>query len=182
MNNQLLWYVARSSGLVAWGLLAASVLAGLVSSARIVRPTRPFQAMHRYLGGLSLVFVAVHVTTIVLDTYVPFGIAAVFVPFASEWHPLAVAFGIVAVDLLVAIAVTSAFVAYLPSRLWTAVHSLSAVAYLFATVHLFTSGTDATNRAVIVVALATSVAVAFLTAVRIVQAAERRRMRAPVRG
>lgn len=37
MNNQLWWYVARSGGIVAWALLAGSVLWGLALSTKVMR-------------------------------------------------------------------------------------------------------------------------------------------------
>ncbi|HEY0396749.1 MAG TPA: ferredoxin-NADPH reductase, partial [Acidimicrobiia bacterium] len=59
MSGQFPWYVARSAGLVAWALLAASVLWGLALSTKILSPkVRPnwILDLHRWLGGLALVF------------------------------------------------------------------------------------------------------------------------------
>jgi hypothetical protein len=96
--NQLWWYVARAGGLLSWALLAGAVLWGLALSSRAFGK-RPRPAwlldLHRYLGGLALVFLGVHVVAIVLDGYVHFGLSQVLVPFASTWHPGAVAWGIV---------------------------------------------------------------------------------------
>ena len=64
-------------------------------------------SLHRYLGALALVFVGVHVAAILLDSYTDFGITDVLVPFTGSWHPLAVAWGIVGMYLLVAIEITS---------------------------------------------------------------------------
>ena len=65
MSGMLPWYVARSSGLIAWALLAASVLWGLAISTRVLRGTpRPswLLDLHRYLGGIATVFVGVHIS------------------------------------------------------------------------------------------------------------------------
>jgi len=110
MSAQLPWYVARASGVVAWALLAGSVLWGLAMTTRTVGRLvrRPWLLdLHRFLGGLALVFTVIHVAAIVADTYVHFGLAEALVPFASGWHPVAVAFGIVGFYLLVAVQVTS---------------------------------------------------------------------------
>ena len=58
--------------------------------------------LHRFLGGLATVFVCVHVAAVVFDSYVAFGLADVLVPLASSWHPVAVAWGVVALYLLLA--------------------------------------------------------------------------------
>lgn len=42
MNSQMIWYVARSSGIVTWALLAASVLWGLALTTKFMgRKPRP---------------------------------------------------------------------------------------------------------------------------------------------
>ena len=64
MTTQLWWYVARAGGLVSWALLAATVLWGLSLSSKVFgRRPRPawLLDLHRYLGGLAVVFVGVHV-------------------------------------------------------------------------------------------------------------------------
>ena len=43
-----------------------------------------------------MIFIGVHILGLFLDTYVHFGLADLFVPLASSWHPIPVAFGIVA--------------------------------------------------------------------------------------
>jgi predicted ferric reductase len=145
MDSKLIWYTARASGIVTWALLAASVLWGLALSSRMLRArTRPAWLMdlHRFLAGAAVVFLAVHVTSIVLDTYVHFGIVEILVPFTGAWHPDAVAWGIAGLYLLLALQVTSMLRARLSKRLWRAVHYLSFPLFAVATVHGLTAGTD----------------------------------------
>jgi methionine sulfoxide reductase heme-binding subunit len=145
MDGSLWWYTARAGGLVAWGLLATSVLLGLLLSTKILggRP-RPawLLDLHRYLGGAAVVFTAIHVATIVADSYVHFGLAEILVPFIGSWHPVAVGWGIVATYLLVAVELTSLLRARLPLRLWRATHYLSFPLFALASVHSLTAGTD----------------------------------------
>jgi predicted ferric reductase len=130
---------------VAWGLLATSVLLGLLLSTKILggRP-RPawLLDLHRYLGGAAVVFTAIHVATTVADSYVHFGLAEILVPFIGSWHPVAVGWGIVATYLLVAVELTSLLRARLPLRLWRATHYLSFPLFALASVHSLTAGTD----------------------------------------
>ena len=86
--TQLWWYVARASGLVAWLLLTASVMWGIFLSTKLLqRLRRPawLLDLHRWLGGLTVAFVAVHLVALVADSYVSFDLADVLVPFASGW-------------------------------------------------------------------------------------------------
>lgn len=151
MNGKLWWYVARSGGLVAWWAASASVLWGLLLSTRVFQRRTPaawLLGLHRFLGGLCVVFTAFHVAGLVADNYAHFGPAEVFVPLASRWHPVAVAWGVVALYLLLAVEVTSLAMRRLPRRLWRAVHSGSFAIFVLSGVHAFAAGTDRTNRAV----------------------------------
>ena len=75
VNDKVWWYATRSAGIVAWVLLALSVLWGLALSTKVFgkRP-RPnwLLDLHRFLGGLAVVFTAVHVVAIVFDSFVSF--------------------------------------------------------------------------------------------------------------
>ena len=180
--SRLTWYIARSSGLVDWLLMAASIVWGLVLSTRLIK-RRGLPAwllsLHRYLGNLAMVFLAVHVVALSVDTYVPFGPKELFVPLASTWRPGAVAWGIVSMYLLLAIQLTSWMMKRLPKVWWRRIHHTSAVVFVAATVHGFTAGADGANPVVQWGALVVGALVAFLVLVRVL--ADRRPTRVPVR-
>lgn len=170
MSTQVWWYVARAGGIVAWALLALSVIWGLLLSTRLLggRPTPAWLTdLHRFLGGLALVFTAVHVAGLVADSYLHFGWAEIFVPFASAWRPLPVAAGVLAMYLLVAVEVTSLMMRRIPRRSWKRVHQSSFVLFLLATLHGAFAGTDATSLVYRWFSVALIVAVIFLTIVRV---------------
>jgi len=171
------WYVARSGGIVAWVLLALSLMIGLMLSSKVwgrrVSPAWHL-SVHRFLGGLAVLFTVIHVVAVMLDDFVDFGWADVLVPFASDWKPQAVAWGIVGFYLLVAIELTSLAMRRLPKRLWRAIHWSSVGLFVTATVHGWQAGTDA-GRAFIMAIVASIVVLTVLTAVRITRAAVRAR-------
>jgi predicted ferric reductase len=169
MDGKLWWYTARASGLVAWALLAAGMLLGLLLSTRVARRPRPAWVLdlHRFLGGAGVVFVAIHVASIVLDGYVDFGLSQVLVPLAAAWHPVAVAWGIVGFYLLLAVELTSLLRAYLPKRVWRATHFLSFPLFVSATTHLLSAGTDRHSGLVRTSVVILCAAVAVLAAVRL---------------
>jgi predicted ferric reductase len=163
MNNQLWWYIARSGGIVAWALLAASVLWGLALSTRVLRGRpRPnwILDLHRFLGGLALIFTGVHVLSLVLDSYVHFGVTEILVPFASDWHPAAVAWGVISLYLLLAVELTSLLRKRISKRLWRSTHYASFPLFLFSTVHALSAGTD---RAIVLLRAAVVVATAVVS-------------------
>ena len=164
------WYASRSAGLVAWALLAGSVLLGLLLSTKAMgRRVRPnwIQDLHRGLSGLAVAFVAVHVATAVADSYVHFGLADVTVPFASGWRTLAIAWGIVSMYLLVAVEATSLLKKHLPKGWWRKLHYLSFPLFITATTHGLTAGPDSATTAGIATVTVVSAAVVGLTVMRI---------------
>lgn len=143
--SRIPWYVARSSGIVAWALIVATIVWGLLLATKVLgrRPAPAWLlSLHRYLGGLTVAFVGVHVGAILLDSYTNFGITDVLVPFTGSWHPWAVAWGIVGMYLLAAIEVTSLLRHRLSKRTWHAVHLLSYFLFATTTIHMLTAGTD----------------------------------------
>lgn len=169
MNQHTWWYVSRASGVVAWGLLTSAVVLGLWLSLRLTKQ-RPRPAwtldLHRFLGGLAVVFTGVHLAGLVADSYVHFGAEELFVPFASTWKPGAVTWGIVGLYLLLAIELTSLGMRFLPRKLWRGVHLTSYLLFAVATVHMFAAGTDAGRRPLEWAGVAGVGVVGFLTLAR----------------
>jgi hypothetical protein len=151
VNSKLAWYAARASGLIAWSVVTASIVWGLVVSTRLVRRKGVpawFLDLHKFLGTLSVLFVGVHLFALWADNYVAFGPAELFVPLASHWRPFPVAWGIAATYLLVAIQLTSWTMRLIPRRVWHAVHMTSLPMFVLATMHGFTAGADSRNLVV----------------------------------
>ena len=169
--SKVWWYVARSAGIVAWGLSAFAVLWGLALATRALgrKPPAPWLLdVHRFLGALTVIFVVVHLVGLAFDPWASFGIDELLIPMASSWKPAAVAWGIVAFYLLLAIEGTSLIKTRLPVKLWRGVHLTSYAMYAMATVHLLLSGTDRYNpvlRTTIVVSIG---AVVFFTMYRLI--------------
>lgn len=178
LPDQIWWYVARSGGIVALILAALSVIWGLLLSTRVTggRPTPKWlTSLHRYLGTLTVTFTAVHVGALVADSYVAFGWSDIFVPLASEWKPVPVAFGIVALYLLAAVQVSSLVMKRMPRRWWKLIH-LSSFGLLWAgLVHGATAGTDAANPVYVLTMAALACATLLLTLFRLLAGRRRRR-------
>jgi predicted ferric reductase len=150
VNPKLSWYVARASGIVSWILVTTSILWGLLLSARVLnRHTAPgwLLDLHRYLGALSIVFTGVHIAGLVGDNWMKIGWGEVLIPMRSAWRPGAVAWGVAAFYMLVAIEITSLLKSRIPRKLWRATHYVSFPLFIACTVHGVQSGKDAHHRA-----------------------------------
>jgi sulfoxide reductase heme-binding subunit YedZ len=180
------WFLTRASALVAFVLLTATLLAGLVSVRRTAGvPRFVSQAVHRNVTLLALGFVVMHVATTVLDGYVPIGWAAAVLPFTSGYRTPWVAAGTVAFDLAILLTVTSLARARVGLRLWRGIHWLAYALWPLTLVHYLGAGTDARVAWGRWLAIAAAVAVPGAVAVRVaaaVSAAGRAPARHPVRG
>jgi predicted ferric reductase len=164
VSPQFWWYVTRASGIVAWLMLTASVIWGVILSTKAFPAQRRpawLLDLHRWLGGLTVSFVAIHLIALVADSYVHFTLTDVAVPFASDWKPGAVAFGVIGAWLLIAVELTSLAMRRLPRKVWRAIHLTSYVVFWLASIHAALAGTDRTQRLYQVTAAASIVAVAW---------------------
>jgi sulfoxide reductase heme-binding subunit YedZ len=170
MNPQFWWYLTRASGIVAWLMLTASVIWGIVLSTKAFPELRRpawLLDLHRWLGGLTVSFVAIHMAALVADNYVSFDLVDLTVPLASAWKPLAVALGVVAMWLLVAVEVTSLLMKRLPRRVWRWIHFSSYAVFLLTSLHAALAGTDRSQWLYQVTAVASIVAVVWSTVYRL---------------
>jgi len=169
VRSQTWWYVARSGGIVAWALASLAVIGGLQLSTRLLRRPAPAWMLdvHRFLGGLSVAFLGIHLLGLALDDFIGFGPADLVVPFVSSYKPAAVALGIVAMYLLLAVEITSLLMRRLPRRTWHAVHLTSFVVFVTGTVHGLTAGTDRHNAVFQWACLLTAGVVLLMTLVRV---------------
>jgi hypothetical protein len=104
------WYVVRASGVLAFVFLTVSVALGLHLSGRARTrrwPRFALEDVHGFAGVLAGVFIAVHGLALLVDTHMPFSLLQLVVPGTSAYRPLATASGIVAAELLAALAVTN---------------------------------------------------------------------------
>jgi predicted ferric reductase len=137
-QNTALWYASRATGVVSLLLLSLVVVLGIVVNRQGRLPGLPSFAitgLHRSLSLLSVIFIAVHVITAIVDPFVSIRAVAVFIPFTSSYQPFWLGLGAVALDLILALVVTGLARAHMSRRLWRAIHWLAYVSWPVALVH-----------------------------------------------
>jgi predicted ferric reductase len=142
-----LWYLTRSTGLTSFVLLTAATAFGVAATQRrLAHPSWPrfaTQQLHRNVSLLALLFLAVHVSTTILDGYVDISWWSVVVPGASAYRTLWVALGTVASDLLLLVVATSLLRLRMTYRAWQRVHLTSYALWPLTWLHFLKTGTDA---------------------------------------
>lgn len=145
----VLWYANRGSGFVLLGLLTVATAAGvLATSAPGSRgwPRAATQSLHRNIGLLAALFLAIHAVTAAVDEFVQIRWWDTLVPFFSAYERWWLGVGVVAVDLLVAVILTSLLRHRMTHLSWRVVHVLAYAVWALGAAHGLALGTDATTR------------------------------------
>ena len=144
-NSVALWYTARATGMVSLVLLTLSVLLGILGPLRVTTPRWPgftLTLLHRNISLLTAAFLVVHIGSSVVDTYAGIGWLDALVPFGSVYRPLWLGLGAIALDLMIALLVTSLLRRRLNQRAWKAVHWTAYLVWPLAVLHSLGAGTD----------------------------------------
>jgi sulfoxide reductase heme-binding subunit YedZ len=168
------WYLTRGAGVVALLLLTASVVLGIVDFSRWRSDRWPrfvTDALHRNVSLLALAVVAVHVVTTVADGFAPIGLKDAVIPFLSPYRPLWLGLGALALDILLAVAVTSMVRRRLGYGAWRAIHWSAYACWPLALVHGLGTGTDTAVAWMLALTAACALAVLIAVGWRVAAAA-----------
>lgn len=144
-SDKAYWFISRSSGVLAYLLLTFGIMWGLVQSGAILRPTIPpllALGLHSFLNWGALVMSALHGLVLLGDNYIKMSLAAVAIPFASDYEPLLVGLGIIGFYLMLLL--SSSFYArkWLGQKRFRLFHYASYPTFLLVTWHGLALGTD----------------------------------------
>ena len=167
------WFITRGSAIVTLILLTLTVALGVASVKRIESAGVPrfvINAVHRNASLFACVFLAIHVVTAVLDTYVHTRIVDAFIPFGAAYRSFWMGLGAISLDLFVAVLVTSLLRRRIGYRAWRATHWLAYASWPVALLHTLGTGSDVSTTWMRVV---TGVCVAIVAASVLTRLSER---------
>lgn len=170
MSNSVLWYTTRGAGAVTLILLTAVVVLGVLSALRVQSESWPrflTTGLHRNLALMTLVFLALHIVTAVVDPYTNLGWAAALIPFSSSYRTFWLGLGVISFELLVAIVVTSLVRGMLGHRAWRTIHWLTYAAWPVGVVHGLGTGTDTWSAWMLAITAGCVAAVGMAVALRL---------------
>jgi len=178
LHEHLWWLASRASGLVALGLITASVVLGLVMSGRVMRrPGRAAKllALHEQLALGGLLAIAVHGITLLGDAFLNPGLKGILLPGFIDYRPLWVGLGIGAGYLAAALGLSYYGRRRIGTRLWRKAHRATIAVYALAVLHTLGAGTDAATPWLLWWLYLTTPVVAVLLAVRMTEPWRRKR-------
>ncbi|MCP4359444.1 MAG: hypothetical protein GY796_15645 [Chloroflexi bacterium] len=167
-GSQAVWYLTRASGTVGYLLMAASIIWGLLLSTKLIKQAIPASislAMHNYLSWSSIALTAFHAFLLLFDKYYTFNLFHLLVPFIGPYNPVGVGLGIIAFYIMLLTAGSFYFRKQIGQKRWRKLHYLTFAAFILATLHGWTAGTDSVQLATMYVA--SGLSVLFLTLYRI---------------
>lgn len=159
------WYAARAAGVVAYLLVSASVALGFshAGKERFERwPRFAVEDVHRFAGVLAGTFISLHLFWLLVDSQAHLGPGNLLIPFTSSYRPLWTGLGVVAVELLLALAVTNHYRKRISYSLWRRLHYLNFAVWIAATAHGLSAGSDSGSTAFLLMYAVTVGAIAVL--------------------
>ena len=126
-------------------LLTAVVVLGIATTTRRegqIWPRFLSARLHRNVSLLALVFLELHIATAVLDPFAHLGLRDAVIPFVSNYRPLWVGLGVVAAELVMALAITSALRSRITYRVWRTLHWIAYACWPLALLHGVGTGSD----------------------------------------
>jgi methionine sulfoxide reductase heme-binding subunit len=144
-SSTALWDFGRASGVVSLVLLTVSMVLGIATRSGRPAPWLPRFAvaeMHRNVSLLGAVFLTLHVSLLLFDPYAMLRLFDLVVPFVGNYRPFWQGLGTVALDLIIALVVTSLLRHRIGRRTWRAIHWAGYGFWPVALVHALGTGTD----------------------------------------
>jgi methionine sulfoxide reductase heme-binding subunit len=112
-------------------------------------PLFTWQSIHRNISLVACVFLVIHIVTAVVDPFSKLSWLNAIVPFTNRSFPISplwIGSGVVAMELIATVVITSLLRHRLSPFLWRSVHWLSYAGWVLSVVHGLGGGTDASHK------------------------------------
>jgi len=140
------WYLTRATATVAYVLLSAATVWGLLLSTKLVKSRVPAPlalALHSALSWLAVGLGAGHALLLLADTYFSYSWANLLIPFTGPYAPLWVGLGTIALYGMALVSASFWVRQRLGAARWRLLHYSTFVFYALVTVHGLMAGSDA---------------------------------------
>ena len=163
------WILLRAAGIGSYLMLFLSIAWALIATTSVV--TKHISKLsanlfHAFVASTGLSPLGVHLGLLLIDEFMPFSLADLTVPMASEYRPIAISAGVIAMYAMVAVMVSSWLRKRLGTVWWRRLHLMAVPTFILALLHGAFAGTDTERPWMFTIYAATGLIVVFLTPVR----------------
>lgn len=172
------WLASRSAAIVAFLLITAAVLLGLLMASKLARRpglNRKLMKVHEQIALAALAAIGLHGVLLLGDAWLKPGITGITIPFTLEYRPLWTGMGIVAGYLALLLGPTYYWRRKIGTKRWRQIHRATVVVFVLAVAHSLGSGTDGASTWFRLMVLGSAALVLSLVVARYGRRAPRRR-------
>jgi hypothetical protein len=176
------WLLIRGSGVVAFALLTAATIWGLLVSTKVLGrlvKAKTLTWFHESLGMGALLATLVHVGVLSVHDYLDFTWLELLVPGLSDWRPVAVAMGVAAFYGLLLVSTSFYLKRWIGQMTWRAIHFASIGVFVASLLHGMWAGTDTRTPMMIGLYVGSAAVVFTLIGLRLVSEVSGGRQAAP---
>lgn len=172
------WLASRSAAIVAFLLITAAVVLGLLMASKLARRpglNRKLMKVHEQIALAALVAIGLHGVLLLGDAWLKPGITGITIPFTLEYRPLWTGMGIVAGYLALLLGPTYYWRRKIGTKRWRQIHRATVIVFVLAVAHSLGSGTDGAGTWFRLMVLGSAALVLSLVIARYGRRAPRRR-------
>lgn len=141
------WNMIRLSGFLALFFITFAAGFGMLSKLSWLKKKKALtHFIHLSSAWGSVITLVFHLSLLLFDTFQPFTLKELLIPFSAEYAPIAAGLGTVAFYFIIIVYLTSDFgMKKLKRKTWKSIHWLAIPAWILAIVHGTVIGTDTSS-------------------------------------
>lgn len=145
------WEWIRVLGFLAYFYFTVAVIFGLLRKSSYVKSQKNLiYQIHQSASWMGFITLLAHMLVLMIDTYEPYSIVALLVPFASDYQTFSSTLGTIGFYLFLLVMFTSdLLLTKINRKLWKFLHLLVLPAWLLSLAHGLFIGTDSSNPLVL---------------------------------
>lgn len=170
ISHQGWWIVSRSSAIVAFVLVTASVFLGLTMASKPVRKpgfAKTMRAVHEQTALAALVAIGIHVFAVFADPWLKPGAAGVAIPFVLSLNRFWNGLGVIAAYMAFLLGLSFYLRKQIGPKLWRSAHRATIVVYVLGLFHALGAGSDTGSLIFLGFAVVTAIPIAILFVYRL---------------
>jgi len=143
------WFLSRGSAITAYILLWLSMMlgTGITNKLGSLWPGLPSTIeLHQYTSILGLFFGLFHGLILLGDKYINFTIAQILIPFSTDYAPLAIGLGQIALYVWFILDISFYIRKVIGKKTWRAIHFASFLTFSSVLIHAIIAGTDTSSQ------------------------------------